>query len=84
MEKNPTVAIEALLNLTTSPQFSELVHLTKNDILYILYSRKYWRELNLAVGAQNCYYMNIDKYKFGGSAWDHHMYNMQVGNFGGF
>ena len=50
-----------------------------NHVWYILYSRKYWRELILVVGPK----MAIAKilacrFKFGGSVRDHHTYNMQL------
>ena len=38
------------------------------------YSRKYWRELNLAVGPQIAIAKNIGGFKFGGSVRDRHMY----------
>ena len=41
--------------------------------MYLPYSRKYWRELNLAVEPKR-YYKNIGKFKFGGSARDRRIY----------
>ena len=52
------------------------------DLNLVSYSRKYWRELNLAVGSQ----IAITKKNIGSSVRDRHMYNnyMQVRNIGGF
>ena len=39
---------------------------------YLSYSWKYWRELNLAIGAQIAIAKNIGGFKFGSSVWDCH------------
>ena len=38
----------------------------------LIYSQKYWRELNLAIGPQNRHCKSIGRFKFGSSVKDHH------------
>ena len=46
-------------------------------------SRKYWRELNLAVEPKIAIARGISRFKFGGTVRDSHTH-MRVGNFGRF
>ena len=43
-------------------------------LVYILYSRKYWRELNLAVGPEIAIAKILVDLKFGGLVRDRNMY----------
>ena len=40
--------------------------------LGLLYSRKYWRELNLALGPKIAFAKKVGGFKFGGLVWDRH------------
>ena len=49
--------------------------MAKSLIAELLYSQKYWQELNLVVGSQIAI-ANIGGFKFGSSVLDHHTCNI--------
>ena len=66
---------------TMEIQRSQQLWVSKESVIVgLLYSQKYWEELNLAVGSQN-----NGRFKFGGSVRDHQMYKCKyeilIGSF---
>ena len=70
----PTILLRTARKVNGTQRFQPINRFLAKFCSQIPYSRKYWRELNLAVGPQIAICKNIGGFKFGCSVRDRHKY----------